>query len=104
MDWHHLQVYAMSNWRRGYHFSGAADVSAWSADGSRLLNLRTSQLPHTVLPEDSVDIGFIPFSAGVPYARDHTSQGWISGPIDTFLSSWYWHMPTSCAAARFRSS
>ena len=59
-----LQVYAMSDWRRGYHFSAANDVRAWSADGSRLLSLRSSQLPHDVEPGDSVEIGYIPFNTG----------------------------------------
>ena len=57
-------MYALSNWRHGFHFSAANDVSAWSADGSRLLNLRATQLPHNVMPADSVQIGYIPFAAG----------------------------------------
>ena len=56
----------MSDWRRGFHFSGGNDVSAWSADGSQLLNLRSSQLPHDVAPIDSATIGYIPFSTGIP--------------------------------------
>ncbi len=56
----------MSDWRQGFHFSGANDVSAWSADGSRLLSLRVNQLPHNVAPTDSAIIGYIPFTTGAP--------------------------------------
>ena len=61
------QAYAMSDWRRGFHFSGANDVSAWSADGSRLLNLRVNQLPHNIAPTDSAIVGYIPFTTGAPW-------------------------------------
>ncbi len=56
----------MSDWRQGFHLSGANDVSAWSADGSRVLNLRVNQLPHNVAPTDSAIIGYIPFTTGAP--------------------------------------
>ena len=57
----------MSDWRQGFHFSAANDVSAWSADGSLLLNLRASQLPHNVVPTDSATIGYIPFNTGIEH-------------------------------------
>jgi len=65
----HHQVYAMTNWRHGFHFFGRNDIEAWSADGSRLLRCRASQLPHDMAPGDSLLVGYIPFSEGAPQWR-----------------------------------
>ena len=61
-----LQVYAMTNWRRGFHFFGRNDIEAWSADGTRLLRCRTPQLPHDMAPSDVLHIGYVPYSEGAP--------------------------------------
>lgn len=62
-----LQLYAMTDWRHGFHFFGRNDIEAWSSDGSRLLRCRTQQLPHDMDPADSLAVGHIPFSEGVCY-------------------------------------
>lgn len=59
----------MTNWRHGFHFFGRNDIEAWSADGSRLLRCRASQLPHNMAPGDSLLVGYIPFSEGASQLR-----------------------------------
>ena len=59
-----VQLYAMTDWRHGFHFFGRNDVEAWSSDGSRLLRCRSQQLPHDMDAADTLAIGYIPFSEG----------------------------------------
>jgi hypothetical protein len=60
-----VQLYAMTDWRHGFHFFGRNDVEAWSADGSRLLRCRSQQLPHNMDAADTLAVGYIPVSEGV---------------------------------------
>jgi hypothetical protein len=59
-----VQLYAMTDWRHGFHFFGRNDIEAWSSDGSRLLRCRSQQLPHDMGAADTLAIGYIPFSEG----------------------------------------
>lgn len=59
-----MQLYAMTDWRHGFHFFGRNDIEAWSSDGSRLLRCRSQQLPHDMDAADTLAIGYIPFSEG----------------------------------------
>lgn len=59
----------MTDWRRGFHFSGRNDVAAWTRDGTRLLKGQAAQLPHHMAPSDVLGVGFVPFSEGVLVCR-----------------------------------
>lgn len=59
-----VQLYAMTDWRHGFHFFGRNDIEAWSSDGSRLLRCRSQQLPHDMDAADTLAIGYIPFLEG----------------------------------------
>ena len=79
-----VQLYAMTDWRHGFHFFGRNDIEAWSSDGSRLLRCRSQQLPHDMDAADTLAIGYIPFSEGGQRCVEHSRASCIVSPAQCY--------------------
>ena len=68
-----VQIFALTDWRAGFHLFGTSDKQPWSADGSQMLGMRTHLTPRDLKPDDSAQIGVIPFAKGGPLCDMHTT-------------------------------
>ena len=59
------QVFALTDWKAGFHLFGYSDKQQWSADGSMLLGMRTMLSPRDLAIDSRAEIGMIPFSTGI---------------------------------------
>ena len=57
-------MFALTDWKAGFHLFGYSDKQQWSADGSMLLGLRTMLSPRDLAIDSRAEIGMIPFSTG----------------------------------------
>lgn len=66
------QIFALTDWREGFHLFGGSDKQPWSADGSLLLGMRTDITPRDLKPTDAIQLGVIPFAKGGNSSRPNT--------------------------------
>ncbi len=84
------QVFALTDWKAGFHLFGYSDKQQWSVDGSMLLGMRTMLSPRDLAIDSRAEIGMIPFSTGVrissPVKRDSRFKSSVSGSLSFALA------------------
>lgn len=77
-------MFALTDWKAGFHLFGHSDRQQWSADGSMLLGLRTMLSPRDLAIDSRAEIGMIPFTEGATSRSESLTECslgcWIACP------------------------
>ncbi len=77
-----MQVFALTDWKAGFHLFGYSDKQQWSPDGSMMLGMRTMLSPRDLAIDSRAEIGIVPFSQGERGSVNacRQSTGVLDGP------------------------